>query len=118
MVALEIVLIHSRGSVLTAIGDCTRRGARRQGCAQPGIEIPITERLLERRESRLAGAVARCHEGHFGHSQAELTQCPQYLRLLPAIRHGIALQPALRRERGLESANLVRLPGGGRVVAL
>jgi hypothetical protein len=45
--------------------------------------------------------------------QAELTQRPQKFRLLRVIRHGIALQPALRGECRIENANLVRLPGGG-----
>src|SRR2546426_7696125 len=56
-VAPEIVLIHDGGRLLTCSRDGARRGAERQGRAQPGIEITVTKFLLERREGRLAGAV-------------------------------------------------------------
>src|SRR5260370_41919489 len=39
-------------------------GIRREAGTQPGVEITIAERLLERCESGLASAVAGCHELH------------------------------------------------------
>src|SRR5438445_11342288 len=58
-VALEIVLIHGNGCVLTGSGNGPRRGAECEARTQPGVEIVIAERLLERSKRGLAGAVAR-----------------------------------------------------------
>src|SRR3989442_6144669 len=64
-VALEIVLIHGSGRVLTGFGNGARRGAEREARTQPGVEVVIAECLLERSKRRLAGAVARRDVRHF-----------------------------------------------------
>ena len=43
----------------SARADATGGGAEREGAAQPGVEVAFAEGLLQRREGRLAGAVAR-----------------------------------------------------------
>src|SRR6478672_10647682 len=64
-VTLEIVLALHGCSFLLGLGNRLRCGAQRERCPQPGIEITIAERLLERREGRLTGAVAGCDVLHF-----------------------------------------------------
>ena len=64
-VALEIVLIHGGGRALTGSGNGARLGAEREARTQPGVEVMIAERLLERGKRGLASAVARRDVRHF-----------------------------------------------------
>src|SRR5512136_3007501 len=64
-VTLKIVLAQRGCSLLLGFGNRFRCGAQRKRCPQPGVEITIAERLLERREGRLTGAVAGCDVLHF-----------------------------------------------------
>ena len=56
-VAVQIVLVHGNRDRLTGLGNRAWRGPQGEGGPKPGIEITITECLLERGEGRLAGAV-------------------------------------------------------------
>src|SRR2546426_7028132 len=58
-VALKIVLVHGSGRVLSGSGNGARRGAEREARTQSGVEIAISECLLERSKRGLAGAMAR-----------------------------------------------------------
>src|SRR5215467_5892165 len=64
-VLLQIVLVHSSRDGQARPGNRARRTAQGESGPQPGIEITIAERLLERGEGRLAGAVSGRHVSDF-----------------------------------------------------